>query len=226
MPHPRLLNSRIRLRGSRLLLLLILVTLVGCGRWNNRSRDTEQGGQKTDTPTVPEWVTVTPESDLEYDRFVVHGELYATPGEARARHDSLYQQQLRGVLDPQLAEVAGSSDAVKWIDYDIQQLQSQIKQSPLYLERKKTSVGTMYQYHSLVELHRGVRDKLRALWLTFEGIQRSLQLGIYWLAVVGGLGIVTLQLGSKWAHRTTLSGALGIGLAASLVALSNWVIWI
>jgi hypothetical protein len=216
-------------RTTWLILLGLLVCLPmahGCDRLQGPSTAGNDARADQAESAVPGWVTTTPESDLDYDRFVVHGELYATKQDARAAHETKYEQLLREFLDPQLLKIAGTSDAVEEFGYQVDQLDSHVDRTSVYLETKVTSVGTMYQFHSLVEMSNGIHDKLQQMWGSFQGVNRAMQLALGWLALLGAVGIFAHYLESSWQHRAALSAGLGMGLTLLLVIASQWIYWI
>lgn len=222
--------SQAAARRRRWLLTLGLLACIslasGCGRQREPSIKAAEVTVDNSKPAVPTWVTTAPESDLENERFVVHGELYATKQEARTAHEKKYEQQLREHLDPKLLKIAGTTDAVEQLGYQIDQLDSHVERTSVYLESKVTSVGTMYQFHSLVEMSKGIQDKLRQMWGSFQGVNRALQIAVCWLAILGSIGIFSIYLESRWKHRAVLSAGLAIGLVVLLSVASQWIHWI
>ena len=216
-------------------LLFAIALMPGC-RGSGESSDPVNGqaDESTLEDRIPVWVDKDPQSDLDFDRFVVRSQLWSTEEEAHSMHEELLQKELRSRMDKYLVAAAGRSDAHELVSYEPGQFMNFVDTSTPYLEEDRgRSVGLMYQLHSLVEVNRSVEKKLTRLWLDFQAIHRVGQLASYWLAIVGSIGIVFLNLRMRQvqtsispAKRNLLSAGLSITLLIVVAKLSQMVLWI
>lgn len=187
-------------------------------------------------PGRPSWVESEPKRDGSVHTTAVKSGPYKRDSDARQALDKELEEQTAAYI----AETLGSKLAKQFIWYDASQIKAELvardKDNGQYIYHEtieSPSVGSMEQYHALIEFSPGFQDRIRSQWDEVKAKSRLAQLGLIAGAAILLLGTVFSYFRVDTATRGYYTGRLQFLSAAAILAivgagvfLARWIHWL
>jgi hypothetical protein len=181
-------------------------------------------------PGRPAWVESKPVREGTVHTSAVKSDPYKRDSDARAALDEKLEKETAAYI----AETLGSRLAPQFIHFDASTIRAELVKGNTYHETiESPTVGSMEQYHALIEFPQGFQDRIRHQWDQVKAKWRLAQLGL----VAGGaillLGTVFGYFRVDNATRGYYTGRLQFLSAAAILAivgagvvLARWIHWL
>jgi hypothetical protein len=137
----------------------------------------------------PDWIEQAPGIQGQKYCMAVKSGLWTTDGECQQAIDGAITK----ALGEYLASYFGDDRAAQLVAIDPVYLRQQLVKQPLYAETVDASVGTMRQWHALLEFDDDLRAELRRLWQQASVSNRLRD-------AAGGFALVLAALGTLFAY--------------------------
>ncbi|HUE71640.1 MAG TPA: hypothetical protein VMP01_12210 [Pirellulaceae bacterium] len=181
-------------------------------------------------PGRPSWVEANAVREGSVHSTAVCSGPFKRDSDARRALD----EQLERETAAYIAETLGSKLAPRFIRYDASAIRTQLVKGNTYHETiESPTVGSMEQYHALLEFPQGFQDRIRHDWEQVIAKWRLAQLGLVASGAILLLGTVFGYFRVDNATRGYYTGRLQFLSAAAILAivgagvvLGRWIHWL